>query len=185
MTATFAGMREVGKARSLPHLLIVMLRREGERVIDAVGVAGARHDGGPWAKERRTRGSINIAHGAWLGQTPDLRYINRRENRCEREVEHKKSETLHDDAESGTEGSEFRRDWVHAMNSDGCIPTPTMPTSSPIVNQVSRSRRVAADTSRIDNALPASCRDDELDRFPTQASGWRTRVRSARRLAEA
>ena len=34
--------REVGIARSLPHLLIVVLRREREGVVDRIGVAGHR-----------------------------------------------------------------------------------------------------------------------------------------------
>ena len=50
------GMREVGKPSSLAHLLVVVLGRECERVVDAIRVAGARHDGAPWAEERRTRG---------------------------------------------------------------------------------------------------------------------------------
>ena len=43
-------MREVGKARSLPHLPVMMLRRERERVVDAIRIAGNRHDGAPSRK---------------------------------------------------------------------------------------------------------------------------------------
>src|SRR4029079_8587708 len=37
------GMGEVGKLRSLSHLTIVVLRREGESMIDDVGIAGGSH----------------------------------------------------------------------------------------------------------------------------------------------
>ena len=37
------GMREIGETGALPHLPIMMLRGERERVIDAVGVAADRH----------------------------------------------------------------------------------------------------------------------------------------------
>src|SRR5689334_22396447 len=50
------GMREVGKASSLPDLLVVMLRRERERVINAIGVArahGSRLGGGTSIRANR------------------------------------------------------------------------------------------------------------------------------------
>jgi len=36
----------------------VMLGRERERVVDAIGVAGNRHDGAPWQENGEHAGSI-------------------------------------------------------------------------------------------------------------------------------
>ena len=63
------GMREVGKARSFAHLLIVVLGRERERVIDAIRVAGAHHDGALWARRTSNARIDNIARVPIIGQT--------------------------------------------------------------------------------------------------------------------
>src|SRR5688572_14911484 len=58
------GMREVGKPRSLAHLLVVVLGRERERVIDAIRIAGARHDGAVSGGTSNARiGNLAPAHG--------------------------------------------------------------------------------------------------------------------------
>src|SRR5690606_12348231 len=80
------GMREVRQARALPDLPVVVLRREGERVIEAVGVSGHGWE-------------VNIATGA-RGCTARVRLRElTHDTRAQLEIEHEQGEALHDHAD--------------------------------------------------------------------------------------